>query len=70
MTQSHLLLRDTERSNLRSLRFGSAVSCKGAEVCHVLLLNINRKAYNGSSLECLPLILVTLKGQCQDHSNF
>ncbi len=36
---------DLERSNSRSLR--SLISCKGAELRHTLLLNINRKAYIG-----------------------
>ena len=42
---SHLTLSDLERSNSRSLRFQSFVSCKGAELGHMLLLNNNMKAY-------------------------
>ena len=49
MTPSHLTLRDLERSKSRSLRFRSLISRKGAELGHMLLLNINlnltRKAY-------------------------
>ena len=50
MTLSHLTLSDLERSNSRSLRFRSLVSCKGAELGHMLPLNINGKAYMGSPL--------------------
>ena len=35
-----------------------------------MLLNINRGAYMGSQLVWLHLALVTLKGQCQGHSDF
>ena len=45
---SHLTLSDLERSNSKSLGFQSLISCKGAELGHMLLLNINRKAYMGS----------------------
>ncbi len=48
MTLSHLTLSDLERSNSRSLTFRSlisCISCKGAELGYMLLLNINRKAY-------------------------
>ncbi len=34
-----------ERSMSRSLRFGSIIFRKGAELGHMLLLNINSKAY-------------------------
>ncbi len=38
------------RSKSRSLRFRSLISCTGAELGHMLLLNIKRKAYIGSPL--------------------
>ena len=41
VTLSHLTLSDLERSNLRSLTFQSLISCKGPELGHMLLLNIN-----------------------------
>ncbi len=44
--QSHLTLSDHESSKSRSLRFQSAISCKGAELGPMLLLTINRKAHN------------------------
>ncbi len=47
MRESHLTWSDLERPKLRSPRlFRSFVSCKEAELGHMLLLNINRKAYN------------------------
>ena len=51
-----------------SLRFRSLIPCKGAELGHMLLLNINRKAYMGSPLKQLHVILVTFKCLCQGHS--
>ncbi len=45
MTPSHLTLSNLERSKSRSLIFRSPISCKGAELGHMLLLNINRKPY-------------------------
>ena len=49
MALSHLTLNGLERSKLRSLRFRSLMSRKGAElICHILLLNTHRKAYMGS----------------------
>ncbi len=50
MTLSHLTLCDLERSKSRSLRFRSIISCEGTEFGHMLLLNINRKAYMGNLL--------------------
>ncbi len=50
MTSSHLTLSDLERSNSRSVTFQSLISCKGAELGHMLLLNINRKAYKESPM--------------------
>ena len=57
------------RSKSRSLRFRSFISCKRAELGHMLLLNINTKACMGSSLMQLHLTLVTFKGLCQGHSD-
>ena len=45
MALSHLTLSDLERSKSRLLRYRSIISGKGAELGHMLLLNINRKAY-------------------------
>ena len=45
MTVSHLTLSDLKMSHSRSLRFRGLILCEGAELCHKLLLNINRKAY-------------------------
>ncbi len=50
VTPSHLTLNDLERSNSRSLRFWNFVSCKGAELGHMVLLNINKKPYMGSPM--------------------
>ncbi len=50
MTSSHLPLSDLERPNSRSLRFRRLMSSKGAELGHMLLLNIDRKAYMGSPM--------------------
>ncbi len=50
MTLSHLTLSDLERSYSRSFRFRGLISCKRAELGHMLLLNINRKAYMGSQM--------------------
>ncbi len=61
MTPSHLTLSDPERSKSRSLIFRSIISGKGAELGHMLLLNISRKAYMGSQLVWLYLILLILK---------
>ena len=43
MTLSQLLLSDLERSKSMSLIFRSIISRKGAELGHMLLLNMNRK---------------------------
>ncbi len=67
---SHLTLNDFEWAKSRSLRFRSIISRKGAELGHMLLLNINRKAYMGSPLVRLHLTLLTLKGQCQCYSDY
>ncbi len=63
-------LSDHERSKSRSLRFWSSISRKGAELGHMLLLNINRKVYTGSPFVWSHLTLLTLKSQCQGHSDF
>ena len=70
MTLSYLTLSHLERSKSRSLIFQSIISRKGAELGHMLFLNINRKACMGSPLAQLHLTLVTLEGQCQGHSDF
>ena len=54
------LCSDLERTNSRSLTFRSLISCKGAELDHMLLLNINRKRDMGSPMT---LSHLTLKGQ-------
>ena len=36
--------------NVKILRFWKLISCKGAEIGHMLLLNINRKPYMGSPM--------------------
>ena len=41
MTLSYLTLSDLERSKSRSVRYQSLISGKGAELGHMLLLNIN-----------------------------
>ncbi len=67
-----LTLGDLKRSKLRPLRFWRPRCRKWPKVGHtcMLLLNINRKPYIWSPflLVWLYLILVTLKGQCQGHS--
>ena len=50
-----------ERSNSRSLRYRSFISCKGPELGHMLLLNINRKPYMGSPIAPSHLILCHLE---------
>ncbi len=51
MASSNVTLSDLERSKSRSLGFErlkcAGISCKGSELSHVLLLNINRKPYMG-----------------------
>ena len=53
-----------------SFRFRSIIPHKGAELGHMLLLNINRKVCRGTPLVQLHVTLVTLKGHCHDHSDF
>ncbi len=69
MTLSHLTLSDRERSNSRSLQFRSLISCTGAELGRMLLLNFNRKAYKESPMTSSHLTLSDLEGQIQGHSN-
>ncbi len=64
MTPSHLTLSDLDRSKSKSLRCRSYVSCKGAELGHMLQLNINRQENIENPLAFLHLTPVTLKGQC------
>ena len=54
-------------SRLRSFR--TTISRKGADLGHMLLLNINRKASMGCPLVRLHGILVILKGQFTRISN-
>ncbi len=61
MAPSHSTLSDLERSKSRSLRFQSLISCKGAELGHMLLLNIHRKAYMGSPVTLSYLTLSVLE---------
>ncbi len=61
MTSSHLTLSDVQRSNSRSLTFCSLIYHKGAELGHMLLLNINRKAYVGSPMTLSHLTLSDLE---------
>ncbi len=57
MTSSHMTFSDVRRSNTRSLRFRSLISHKGAELGHMLSLNINRKAYKESPMTSSHLTL-------------
>ncbi len=60
----------TLKGQSRSLKFLSIISRKGAELGHMLQLDINWKAYLGSLMVCLHFTLVTLKDQCQGHSDW
>ena len=60
ITLSHLILSDIESLISWSLRFQKPISRKGAELSHMLRLNINRKAYKESPI-ILHLTIVTLK---------
>ena len=55
-TPSHLTLSDLERLKSRCL-----ISCKGPELVHMLLLNINRKPYMGSPMTLSDLTLSDLE---------
>ncbi len=45
--------RELERSLPRSLRFRRLIFCKGAELGHMSLLNINRKTIYGESIDAI-----------------
>ncbi len=62
-------INDLDRVGSRSLRFRN-ISRKGAELDHMLLLNINRKVSMESPLVQLHLTFMNLKGHCQGHSDF
>ena len=62
VTSSHMTLSDLERSKSMSLRFRRLISCKRAELGHMLLLNINAKACMESAITSSHM---TLKGQSQ-----
>ncbi len=57
MAKSHLTLSDLEMSKSRPLKFRIHISRKGAEFEHMLLLNINRKAYMESPVTSSHLTL-------------
>ena len=61
MALSHLTLSDIERSKSRSLSFRNLISQKGANLGHMLLLNINRKPYMGSPIALSHLTLSDLE---------
>ena len=50
MTPSHLNLSNLERSKSRSLRFRSLISCKRAELGHMLRLDTTGKPYMESPM--------------------
>ncbi len=60
-------LSDLDRSESGSLKFRSIICRKGADLGHMLLLNINRKVCMGSPL--VQLHLTSLEGHCQGHSD-
>ena len=60
MIQSHLILNKLERSNLRSLRFGSLIFRIGANLCHMLIPN-NVIAHIGSPIAHSHLALSDLE---------
>ncbi len=61
MAPSHLTLSVLERSNSRSPRFQSLISCKEAYLDPMLQLNINRKSYMGSLRAPIDLTLSDLE---------
>ena len=71
VTLSYVTLPDLVRSKSWSLRFRSIISRKGAVRAYITInINmINRKSYKGSPLMQLCVTSVTLKGQCQGHSD-
>ena len=70
MTLSHLTLCDLERSNSRSLGFRSFIYCKVAELRHMLLLEINGRAYMGSPMTLSHLTLGDLERSSQDLKHY
>ena len=60
-TPSHLTLSDIKRSKSKSLRSQSLISCKGGGLGHMLLLNINKKAYMGNLMTLSHLTLSDLE---------
>ncbi len=58
----------TLKGQCQGLRFWKLISLKGAELGHMLLLNINRKAYKESPMTSSHLTLSDLKGLSQGHS--
>ncbi len=48
--ESHSSMSDLERSNTKSLRVRSLAPRKGAELGHIVLLNVNRNPYMGSPM--------------------
>ena len=55
MTLSDLTLSNLQRSKSRSLRLLSTIFCKGAELGHMLLLNMNSKLHIESPTASLDL---------------
>ncbi len=66
MIPSHLTLSDLERSKSKSLRFGSFITSIETELDHMLLLNINRKAYMGNPMTPSHFTLSDLERPIQD----
>ena len=56
MTLSDMTLSDLERSKCKSLKFQSLIFRNGAELGHMLLLDINRKPY-GESIDAITFYL-------------
>ena len=61
MTPSYLTFSDIERLKSRTLRFRSLISCKGAEVGHVLLLKYKQESIYGESIDAITLDLSDLE---------
>ena len=67
LTLVTLIVRGQGHSDFETLYI---VFCKGAELGHMLLLNINRKVCMESPLVQLHLTFVNLKGHSQGHFDF
>ncbi len=65
-----MTLSDLDRSRSRLVIFRSIISHKRAELGHILLLNVNKKALWRESIGVITFDLVALKDQCQGHSDF